>query len=425
MIFAPPRHTKSELASRRFPAWYLGRHPERQIIATSYNSDLASDFGRDVRNIVASPEFGRLYETVGLAPDSKAADRWNTNAGGAYIAAGVGTAVTGRGAHIALIDDPLKDRQEANSEVIRQRLRDWYRAVLYTRLMPGGAIVLIQTRWHEDDLAGWLQEEAQRGGEAWDILSLPALAEPNDPLGRPPGEPLWPEWYGIEALSRTRVAIGEREWASLYQQRPTPEEGAFFLREWLRWYDEPPKRDLLTIYGASDYAVTAQDGDWTVHGVAGLDPDQNLFLLDWWRGQTDSAAWIDQLINLVRRWRPVEWAEEGGQISKSLGPFIDRRQRESQTWCARKQFPSVADKPTRAQAIRGRVAQGKLYLPRRAPWAEELVAEMMTFPNGKHDDQIDTLSLFGRMLMTMTPKRLQPLTPVSQRGYDPLSRNRA
>ena len=163
MIFMPPRHGKSELASKRFPAWCLGRDPKRQIIAASYNSDLANDFGRNVRNLVAEPEFGQVFPNVSLAPDSQAANRMNTNHKGAYVAAGVGTAVTGRGAHIALIDDPFKDREEADSERRRDLVWDWYRSTLYTRLMPGGAIVLIQTRWHEDDLAGRiLEQEADR-----------------------------------------------------------------------------------------------------------------------------------------------------------------------------------------------------------------------------------------------------------------------
>lgn len=151
----PPRHGKSELASRRFPAWYLGRHPDKQIIAASYNSELASDFGREVRNIVASPEYSKLF-AVSLAQDSKAANRWHTDKGGMYVAAGVGTAITGRGAHIGLIDDPFKDQEEADSEVIRDKVYNWYTSTFYTRLMPGGGIALIQTRWHDDDLAGRL-----------------------------------------------------------------------------------------------------------------------------------------------------------------------------------------------------------------------------------------------------------------------------
>ena len=158
MITMPPRHGKSELASRRFPSWYIGRNPDKQIIAASYNSDLANDFGREVRNIVGSPEFSNLFNTA-LSVDSKAANRWHTDKGGMYVAAGVGTAITGRGADILLIDDPFKDRQEADSEITRQRVWDWYTSTAYTRLMPGGAVIVINTRWHDDDLSGRLLEE--------------------------------------------------------------------------------------------------------------------------------------------------------------------------------------------------------------------------------------------------------------------------
>ena len=180
MIFCPPRHTKSELASRRFPSWYIGRHPDRQLIGASYNGALASDFGRAVRNISASPEYSQLFPDCELAADSRAANRWNTEVGGAYVAAGVGTAITGRGAHLALIDDPVKDRSDADSQTVRDHTWNWYTNVLYTRLMPGAAIVLIMTRWHEDDLAGRLLEQQDEGGEAWEVINLPALGEGND-----------------------------------------------------------------------------------------------------------------------------------------------------------------------------------------------------------------------------------------------------
>ena len=174
MINMPPRHGKSELASRRFPAWFLGRHPNKSVIAASYNSDLAADFGRQVRNIVAAREYANLFETK-LAEDSRAANRWNTDAGGSYVAAGVGTAITGGGADILLIDDPVKDREEADSEIQRQKVWDWYTSTAYTRLAPGGRIIVIQTRWHEDDLSGRLLVEQAKGGDKWEILELPAI----------------------------------------------------------------------------------------------------------------------------------------------------------------------------------------------------------------------------------------------------------
>ena len=418
MIFMPPRHGKSELASRRFPAWFVGRNPERNIIAASYNSELASDFGRDVRNIVGSPEYKRIFE-VGLSQDSSAADRWHTTKGGMYAAAGIGTAVTGRGAHVMLIDDPLKDREEADSETRREKVYRWYTSTAYTRLeselvdddlddddiwrsfktdiVTGaakpfeGAIVLIQTRWHEDDLAGRLLEDEKNGGDAWDIVELPAL---NDA-----GEALWPQKYGAPRLHAIRKAVGERDWSALYQQRPAPESGDYFKREWFRYYTTLPRH--LRMYGASDYAVTAKGGDYTVHLVAGVDPDDNLYITDVWRSQAESHIWVDAFIDLVAKHKPLKWGEEQGQIIKSLGPFIDKRMRERKVYCHREQMASVADKPTRCRSFQARCSMGKVYFPHDAPWAAELQSELLMFPTGKHDDQVDAIGMIGRMLDTM------------------------
>ena len=401
MINIPPRHGKSELASRRFPAWFLGRHPNKSIIAASYNSDLATDFGRQVRNILETDEYRGLFGTT-LADDSRAANRWNTKEGGAYVAAGVGTAITGRGADVLLIDDPLKDREEADSELHRQKIWDWYTSTAYTRLAPGGRIIVIQTRWHEDDLSGKLLTEQKRGGDSWEVLELPAINEA--------GEALWPDFYPLKTLERTRNVLPARDWSALYQQRPTPEAGDYFKREWFRYYNSLPQH--LRIYGASDYAVTAKGGDYTVHAVCGVDPDDNLYVVDIWRSQAESHIWVEEFINLVALHKPLNWVEEQGQIIKSLGPFIDKRMRERRVYCRREQMTSVADKPTRARSFQARAAMGKVYLPHNAPWVADLLGEMMNFPAGKHDDQIDALGLIGRVLDTMvsgrTPRAPEP-----------------
>ena len=407
MITMPPRHGKSELASRRFPAWFLGRNPDKSIIAASYNSDLASDFGREVRNIVAEPEYRAIFRTD-LASDSRAANRWNTTDGGSYVAAGVGTAVTGRGADILLIDDPLKDREEADSEIRRKRIWDWYTSTAYTRLAPGGRIVVIQTRWHEDDLSGRLLEAMKEGGDQWTLLSLPAL----DDLGKA----LWPDRYPATALERIRVNIGNRDWSALYQQSPAPEEGLYFKREWMRYYTEKPK--YLRVYGASDYAVTADGGDYTVHVIIGVDPENNIYVLDIWRQQTESNVWIDVFCDLVLKHKPLNWAEEQGQILKSIGPFLQRRQLERRAYCAREQFVVVADKPTRARSFQARMAMGKVYYPTNAPWLAALESEMFTFPAGVHDDQVDALGLIGRLLDKMTGANVPaPDTPNNLEDY--------
>lgn len=390
MIFMPPRHGKSELASRRFPAWFLGQQPTKQIIASSYGADLANDFGREVRNIVGSPEYAKLFD-VALSVDSQSANRWHTDQQGAYVAAGVGTAITGRGAHILLIDDPLKDREEADSEVTREKVWNWYTSTAYTRLMPGGAVVLIQTRWHDDDLAGRLIEAQRHGGDQWDILSMPAVDNG--------GKALWPEWYPIERLDQIKGVIGPRDWNSLYQQNPVPDTGDYFKRDWFRYYTEAPKH--LRIYGASDYAVTEDGGDFTVHLVVGIDPNDNIYVLDMWRGQSDTEEWIEAWLDLCKKWEPLQWAEESGQIIKSVGPFIVKRQTETKVYTYRKQYTSAADKPTRARAIQARMSMGKVYFPFGQDMTATLERELLRFPAGKNDDQVDTLSLIGRMLNQM------------------------
>lgn len=378
-----PTHN-SQLASRLFPAWCMGRNPRTQIIAASYNSDLAMDFGRDVRNIVGSPEFADVFPGVSLAVDSKAANRMNTNKGGAYIAAGVGTAVTGRGARIALIDDPFKDREEADSQRNREKVWAWYQSTLYTRLMPGGAVVVVNTRWHEDDLSGRLLN----GADKWELLELPAIDAA--------GDALWPEWYPVPALERIKANIGPREWSALYQQRPQPDEGTFFQRDWLTNWETMPK--ALNIYGTSDYAVTDGGGDFTVHRVWGVDAEENIYRLDGWSGQTSADEWIERKCDLVAKWKPLAWFGEAGVIQKAIEPMLLRRMRERKVFCRLEFLSSISDKPTRARGFQARAAMGKVFFE---PGAD--VSEFLMFPAGKHDDEVDVAGMMGRALDMVHP----------------------
>lgn len=395
MLLLPPRHGKSELASKRFPALALGWRPDLQFISASATSGLAEDFGRDVRNIIGSEDYKNLFPGTTLAEDSQAKGKWNTSAGGIYYAVGVGGAVIGRGADIFLIDDPYASMADAESETTRKNVLNWYSGTVYNRLQPGGAIVLINHRMHEDDLTGALLEQQAAGGDQWDVVELPAI---NDDGGA-----LWPDAYPIEALENIRRNTFPRYWSALYQQRPAPEEGEYFKREWFRWYQTAPTH--LRTYGASDYAVTAKGGDYTVHAVIGVDPDDNIYVLDVWRAQAESHIWVESFIDIVAKHKPLNWAEEQGQIIKSLGPFIDKRMRERRVYCRREQMASVADKPTRCRAFQARAAMGKVYLPHGASWVPDLLAEMTSFPAGKHDDQVDALGLVGRLIDTMVGGR--------------------
>jgi predicted phage terminase large subunit-like protein len=406
MIFAPPRHTKSELASRRFPAWYLGRHPDKQLIAATYSGDFALDFGRDVRGIVQGEEFRALFPEVTLAADSQAANRWHTSKGGVSVYVGVGGPITGRGAHIALIDDPFKNREEADSEVRRETVWKWYTSTLRTRLMPGGAIILILTRWHEDDLAGRLLD---RQGDQWKVVELPAIAGENTANERA----LWPEWYDLDSLKRIRADVGPRDWSALYQQRPTPDDGTFFKREWFRWYDEPPKH--LSRYVCSDYAVSEGGGDFTEHGAFGLDPDSNVYLLDWWSGQTTADVWIESLLDMAATHKPFAAFGESGVIRKAVEPFLIRRARERREFCRFEWISRTGNKAAMARGFQARAAMGKVYLPRNKPWVEELLRQLLTFPAGKHDDKVDVCALMGMALDQAHPAIAEAVKPEKRR----------
>jgi predicted phage terminase large subunit-like protein len=390
----PPGSAKSTYASVLFPTWMLANNPWN-ILSASHKTELAEKWGRRIRNLVSEHS---LTLGVSLAPDNAAAGRWATTEGTEYYAAGVGTGIAGFRAKLGLIDDPIGSREDADSETIRDKIWEWYINDFRTRLVPGAAQVLIQTRWHEDDLAGRLLNHSK-----WHVIELQAEAGPNDPLGREPGEFLWSDdAYGYgEQLAELKANTPPRTWSALYQQRPAPEEGDYFKREWLRTYETAPAKETLRVYGASDYAVTADGGDYTVHVVVGIDPEGRMYLLDLWRRQAASDVWVEAFCDLVIKWKPIGWAEETGQIKSGVGPFIDKRQRERRAYVPRDQFPTRGDKAIRAQSIRGRMASEGLYVQAFAPWLADLQSELLSFPAGKHDDQVDALGLVGQLLDKM------------------------
>jgi predicted phage terminase large subunit-like protein len=394
-VFMPPGSAKSTYASILFPPWLLASS-SCNILAASHTTELAEKWGRRIRNLISehSATLG-----ISLAADSQAAGRWALDSGAEYYAAGGGTGIAGFRAKLGLIDDPIRSSQDADSELIRDRIWDWYINDFKTRLVPHAAEILIQTRWHEDDLAGRALNH-----EEWRVISLPALAEPGDPLGRRLNEPLWcDDDYGYgELLIELSTKTPARTWSALYQQRPAPEEGDYFHADWLRPYDRLPPRETLKVYGASDYAVTADGGDYTVHIVVGIDPEWRMYVLDLWRVQASADRWIESFCDLVQQWKPIGWAEEQGQIRAGVGPFLERRMRERQAYVARAQFPTRGDKAVRAQSIRGRMELDGLYVPMRAPWYADFRAELLSFPAGKHDDQVDALGLIGQVLDRMT-----------------------
>jgi predicted phage terminase large subunit-like protein len=656
MVNMPPGGAKSTYGSVEFPAWYMGRNPEKLIIGTANTDELAEVFSRRVRNIVNTAEFERVFGHT-LSDDKTGVGNWVTTANGEYFAAGVGAAIAGRRGDLGLLDDPVKSREDADSERSRERVWQWYVNDFLTRLKPdarkilimcmtgdtrvlmadgsetllrdirpgnvvatndGGQIgvarvlnwvnqgpdyvftirttsgriirankrhpflvcrdrgpewvrlkdlrpkdrlicvgehgkaslakltavnyrpsargsacpttqktgglaesdlhhttmsrfvrhifdtdtelalkntkhclpskagfaqfvgnpphkkildlergfisalttattpiksvdyyattVMLQsdgseplktwkqqhdtydfiqdeiesitaddyedvfdiqvegtenfiangctasnTRWHEDDLGGRILEREKK---LWKVISLPMEAQEDDPLGREPGDRLWPEYFTDEMVDLAKQDT--RSWWALYQQQPTAEDGDYFKREWFLEYDTPPKG--LKLYGASDFAVTEGGGDYTEHGIAGVDASSNLYILDWWRGQKAADHWIDRMADLVAKHQPMCWFGEAGPIRRSIEPFMMKRLSEREAFCRVEWLPSVADKEARARGVQAMMAMGKVFWPRFAGWKTEVQGQMMKFPAGKHDDSVDVMSLFGRGL---------------------------
>jgi predicted phage terminase large subunit-like protein len=306
---------------------------------------------------------------------------------------------------------------------------------LQTRRKPTTWEVGINTRWHEDDVSGRILPETYDGesgwiqckdGNDWYVICLPAECDrEDDPLKRKIGDILWPEWFTEKHLAPFKRQ--PRTWSALFQQKPAPDTGVFFDAKWLKPYtkDQLPKRENLTIYGASDYAVTegakGGGGDYTVHIVVGMDPQQRLYVLDLYRAKTTSDAWIEKFCDLVQEHRPLGWAEESGQINAGVGPFIEKRLRQRRLYIARAQYPSRAIKQIRAQAIRGWMSMNGLYVPTYAPWYPAFHKELMSFPAGRSDDQVDALSLIGQVLdmMVQGKNSAPPPAPPKVLSTDP------
>lgn len=407
MLFLPPGSAKSTYATVVAPTWAMGARPGFKVIGVSYGADLAKKFGRRMRSIVRQNAYGLLFDTT-LSAESSAADEWALENGSEYMGGGILSGITGNRADFIPIDDPIKGRQEADSEVTRKRTIEAYEDDILTRLKPGGSLMVTQTRWHEADLAGSILPEKYNGesgmiecrdGHTWEVICIPAQAERvDDPLGRKPGEYIWPEWFPEDHWTTFKRI--PRTWSALYQQRPAPADGDYFRAEWFKTM-APPPRDQMRIYGGSDYAVTSQGGDYTVHVVVGVDPDGRMHLLDLWRKQASSDEWVEAYCDLVLKWRPIAWAEEQGQIKSGVGPFLEKRARERKAYGVREQFPTRGDKSVRAQSIRGRMAMEGLYISPDAPWKADLVSECLRFPAGVHDDQVDALGLVGQLLDKM------------------------
>ena len=411
MVLMPPGSAKSTYASVLFPPWFIGRNPGMSVLGISNTTDLAERFSRRVRNIVSTKKFSNVFTDDGVREDSAAAGNWETKKGSEFFAAGVGSAIAGRRADLGLIDDPIKTRQEADSERVRNTQWDWYVNDFLTRLKPHARQVVIQTRWHEDDLGGRILE---RERDEWRIIEIPMEAIGDDALGREPGERLWPDWF-TEDMIRT-AKMDTRAWNALYQQRPTPDEGDYFKQQNFNDYDIAPSD--LHIYGASDFAVTDGGGDFTEHGVFGVDVSGNVYVLDWWRGQKTSDVWIESMIDMIRDHEPLIWFGEAGPIRRAIEPFLMRRMSERKAPCRIEWLPSIADKETRARSIQAVAYTKQLLFPKYASWKAEVQRQLLQFPAGKYDDAVDVFSLIGRgMQMIAKPRRKKEARPFEETGH--------
>lgn len=389
LVTMPPRHGKSELCSVRFPAWLLGRNPSHRYVIASYGADLATRFSREVRAIIASPTFETIFPDTKLSDDSRAVDAWDVaDHRGGLRAVGVGGALTGHGAHGIIIDDPVKSRAEAESRTYRDSIWHWYRSVAYTRLEPNGWILLVMTRWHEDDLAGRLLAQARHEPTAdqWIHLHLPAISDDN--------QPLWPERYPIAELERIKTTIGPREWEALYQGRPRSPEGALFRRDWFQIIpNQPPNLRWCRYWDLA--ASTKTSADYTASVAAALDTDGKLYIRDIIRGRWE---WPD-----VRR-RIIETAQQ--EPTTSIGVESTGFQMAAMQDIMRDQRMLLKDarpinvdkdKVTRALPWAARAEMGKVFIV-AGPHVEEFIEECAEFPLGAHDDQVDAVSGAVQML---------------------------
>ena len=391
IINMPPRHTKSEFASYLLPAWFLGKFPHKKVIQASHTAELAVGFGRKVRNLVDSDVYRSIFPNLSLSADSKAAGRWNTSKGGDYFAIGVGGAVTGKGADVLIIDDPHSEQEAALAQVnpdIYDKVYEWYTSGPRQRLQPGGAIVIVMTRWSLRDLTGQvIKSSASRGGDEWEVIEFPAIL--------PSGNPLWPEFWSKDELEALHTELPNSKWMAQYQQQPTSDSSAIIKREWWKvWEDErPPQCEyiLQTWDTAFEKNSRADYSACTTWGIFYNDEDHgqaNIILLNAFK---ERMEWIE--LKETAFWHYQEWEPDGVLIEKKAtgAPLI--YEFRAMGIPVQEYTPSKGnDKITRLNSVSDLIASGKVWVP-ETRWAEELVDEIASFPSGEHDDLVDATTL--------------------------------
>jgi len=422
MITMPPRHGKSLLASQYWPAWHLGNHPHHEFINTSYAQSLQMDFSRKIQELVKSEDYHLLFGNLGVTKKNEAIERWSVydfdkgkRTGGGILAAGIGGPISGRGAHIFLIDDPVKNREDAESVTLRETAKSWYSSTAYTRLAPGAGIVVIQTRWHDDDLSGHLLSEMREAekemagndgiwpedADRWRCVDFPAIATTNEKY-RVAGAPLHPERYDLLALRKIKRTLAPRDWAALYQQNPQVEEGAYFQKKYFKFWKNKP--DFLDIYCCGDLAISKKEhADWSVFYVVGKDENGDIYFLDEYRDRWDANEIVNVIFEIHKKWKPRKFGLEKGQISLTLDGFIRHRKREEGILdlFIDELPPGKQDKELRARTIQGLMSLGQVWWPEGALWVDEAMNEFLRFPSGVKDDRVDAAAWIGKMIASI------------------------
>ncbi len=383
IVNMPPRHTKSEFASYLFPAWMMGREPRLKIIQTSHTAELAQRFGRKVRNLIDSQDYQNVFPGMELSADSKAAGRWETNQGGEYFSAGVGGAITGRGADLLIIDDPHSE-QDALSSTALENAWEWYSSGPRQRLQPGGAIVIVMTRWNTKDITGELiKAQGQPKADQWEIVEFPAIM--------PSNKPVWPEYWQLEELESVKASISIAKWNAQWQQNPTAEEGALIKREWWKPWDKPHMPGLMHVIQSYDTAYSRKEtADYSAITTWGIFmPDEqtpNIILLDVKKGRWDFPEMKEIAYDSYKYWEPesviIEAKASGTPLTQELRmrgiPVINFT-------------PSKGnDKLSRVNSVAPLFQSGVVWYPEGEAWAEELIEECAAFPYGEHDDLVDS-----------------------------------
>ena len=386
IVLMPPRHGKSELISLRFPCWYLARHPEDYIVQAGYAESIALTHSRQARDIFISNEMMRLFPDVHhrperkgqetIIPERQAAHEWGTKQGGSYYAVGIGGGLTGRGFNVGIIDDPVKDEEEAASQTIRDKIWDWYQRVFRTRTEPDAAIIVVMTRWHQEDLVGRLLRQAKEDPTAdqWEILHFPAIKD---------NQALWPGRYPVDILEKVRSSIGSRAFESLYQGNPTVAEGQIIRREWWKYYNERPNFQRVIHSWDTAFKDKSQN-DYSVCTVWG-EVQNGYYLLDVWRGKVEFPELKRVAMSLDARDNPSAVVVEDKASGQSL---IQELQRDTRIPVI--PFKVDTNKVARAYAITPLIEAGKVFLPENAHWLFDYIEELSAFPNAEHDDQVDS-----------------------------------